>query len=103
MKLTLLQLVQRILQITDGEDVSSVGETEDSAMAVLIANRAFEYIATHSRWRHFRTYGPMETNAALNELSIPDGAYEFVRSPFYYSGQLLTYLRPEEFVHMTIA
>ena len=49
MKLTLLQLVQRILATVDSEDVASVGDTEDSAMAVLIANRAFEYMATHSR------------------------------------------------------
>lgn len=103
MKLTLLQLVQRILQVTDGEDVSDVGETDDAAVGVLIVNRAYEYMATHSRWRHFRRYTILESAAALNELGTPDGTFSFNRNMMYYAGNRLTYLLPEEFIAMTIS
>lgn len=102
MKLTLLELVQDMLNVVDSEAVTSVGETEESEMCVSIANRAFEEIATKFKWRHFKSYERLQTTANKNEMITPDGTIALDPDNLYYDGQKVFYKTPEEFLRLTI-
>ena len=108
-KLTLLELTQDMLAVVDSENVSAVGETEESGMCVNIANRAFESMATAGRWRHFRTYiSQLSTTGNTNELTLPSGCYSINLNSMYYENTANTdfepvyYKRPDDFQHFTI-
>lgn len=103
MKETLLEMVQDMLAAIEAENVTDVGDTEEADMCVRIANRAFATIATHKRWRHFRTFDRLDTTANVNEMRTKNGVYAIDPYNIYYDGQRVEYVDPKEFMHRTIA
>lgn len=103
MKLTLLQLVQRITDGIDSEAVSGVGETAESTMLVSICNRAFDIMSTSSRWRHFRRYSKLNAGTNLNEMVLPNGTFDIDNKSVYYNNSYIRYLRPDEFLSLTVS
>ena len=103
MQLTLLNLVQDMLVATDGQNVTSIDETEESSMCINIANRAFEEMIGGFRWRHMREYAQLSTGAQLNELVLPSGTFSFEPNDFYYNDNIVYYLDTERFIAITIA
>ena len=102
MKLTLVQVVQRMLAATDSENVDDVGDTGEADMCVHIANRVFEQIAVSKRWRHFKSYSSLSTSSNKNEMTIPSGTFALDPNNVYYNDNLIRYRKPEEFLYLTI-
>lgn len=101
-KLTLLQLCQDMLAAVDAENVNAVNETAEAEMCVNIANRAFEgMIGPKYRWKHLRQSVNLSTTALLNEMTLPTGTIAFDPYSLYYSGKLLTWVEPDEFIWRT--
>lgn len=104
LKLTLLELVQDMLTAVNGENVNSVGDTEEAAMCVNIANRQFEKMSAKNRWKHFKEYtSSLQTTSNLNEMNLPTGAFAFKPDTIYYDGNPVWYLTPEVFLNMVVA
>lgn len=105
MKLTLLQIVQDLLTAIDAENVNSVGDTPESGMCVNIANRAFEELATHRHWKHFRTYSRLSASTNLNDLILPTGTIAFDPYNLWYDSTNIApinYMTPEKFLEFTV-
>lgn len=103
MKLTLLQIVQDMLTAIDGENVTSVGETEEAGMCVNIANREFEKLLSKFRWRHTRTFGKLDTTANKHEMTTPSTAIAMMHDPVLYAGDRVYWMEPEAFLTYTIS
>ena len=103
MKLTLLQIVQDMLTAIDGENVTSVGETEEAGMCVNIANREFENLISKFRWRHTRTFGKLDTTAFKHEMTIPSTAIALMHDPVFYAGDRVYWMEPERFLSYTLS
>jgi len=102
MKLTLLEIVQDMLNATDSEAVSGVGETEDAGMCVNIANREFERLISKFRWRHTRAFGKLVVRTNLHEMDIPTTAIALVPNSLYYSGNRVYWMNPDRFLAYTL-
>ena len=102
MKLTLLEIIQDMLDAIDAEAVTSVGETEEAGMCVNLANRTFESIIIAKRWRHIRTYTSLSTTTNLNEMTTPTGTVALDPYNLYYNDALVEWLDPDEFLARTI-
>lgn len=101
-KLTLLQLVQDMLVAIDSENVNAVDETEEAEMCVGIANRAFEgMVGPKYRWKHLRQSCRLSTTANFNEMTLPTGTIAFDPYSLYYSGKLISWVDPDEFMYRT--
>lgn len=98
MKLTLLELCQDMLSAIDSENVTDVGETDEAAMCVNIANRCYEDMISKQRWRHLKQFAKLTTTTNKNELVTPSGTLAVDPYNVYYEGQRVEYVSPEDFL-----
>lgn len=111
MKLTLLQLVQRILNDLDSDEVNGIDDTvESSAVALTIQNCYFEMIANRN-WPHLRKLIRLDNVGDVtrpNYLKAPDNLKEMVFFKYekYRDGstrldqQEVRYKYPDEFLRI---
>lgn len=111
MKLTLLQLVQRVLNDLDSDEVNGIDETvESSQVALTIQNCYFEMISNRN-WPHLRKLIRLDNVGDVNRpnyLKAPDNLKEmdFFKYEKYKDGstrldqQEVRYKYPDEFLRL---
>jgi hypothetical protein len=72
MKLTKLQLVQRVLNAIDSDDVSEISETVESEQVAMLVDAAYDMILSDFPWPHLRDLRQLEVTTVANEMRIPD-------------------------------
>jgi hypothetical protein len=103
MKPTLLVLVQDMLAALEAENVAAVTDTDEAGMCVNIANRCYEDISLHRRWKHQKGITRLITSSNFNERTLASGTVAFDPYNLYYDGQRIYYVSPEEFLARTVA
>ena len=101
MQHTLLTLVTDMLGAIDAEGATSVTDTEESAMCVAIANRAYEAIIYKAKWKHLKQYANLVASDANNKLQGPSNTIHLDTKTVYYNGDRVSYMYPEDFIAMT--
>lgn len=101
MKHTLLTLVNDMLGAIDAEGVDAVTDTEESALCVSIANRAFEAIIYKAKWKHLRVYTTLTAGSANNQLTGPSNTIHINSRTVFYDGEPVRYVYPEDFIALT--
>lgn len=110
---TLLDVVQRYLNSTDGFFVNTIGETDEAEQAALIAQEVYERLVQDLPYRQFkRKWGQLGSVADLtkpNYLVIPEEIHSIAESEIYYNQSTeddtstinfkrIEYLEPLEFI-----
>src|SRR3990167_2541038 len=103
MKPTLLVLVQDMLGAIEAENVAAVTDTDEASMCVNIANRCYEDISLHRRWKYQKGITRLITSTEMNERTLASGTVAFDPYNLYYDSQAMYYKTPEEFLAITIA
>ena len=71
MKLSKLQLVQRVLNAIDSDDVSAITETVESEQVAMLVDAAYDMILSEFPWPHLRDLRQLEVTTVANEMRIP--------------------------------
>lgn len=71
MKLTKLQLVQRVLNAIDSDDVAAISETVESEQVAMLVDAAYDMILSEFPWPHLRDLRQLEVTTVANEMRIP--------------------------------
>lgn len=111
---TLLDVVQRYLNSTDGFFVNTIGETEEAEQVALIAQEVYERLVEDLPYRQFKRkvgqLGSVADSMKPNYLLIRDNIQRIAESQIVYnhateddtatiSYQKVTYLEPLEFLN----
>lgn len=92
MKLTRLELVQRILSALDSENVTEVGTTTESEQVALILDTVYQEILSRFVWKNLYEKRSLELTATPNELKIPEDVLHI--EWFRYNKQNVEYVDP---------
>jgi len=108
-KKTLLEIVQKILSEMDGDEVNSIGDTEESAQVTRIVVSTYDNMISNGTWPHTRravTLSNSGDNLLPTHLTLPDNVRELVF--LKYNNALITetardyqeveYLKPDDFL-----
>lgn len=101
MKMTLLEMVQNILNDMDSDSVNSIDDTEEAIQVALIIKTTYERLITKQDWPFLRTLTALTglgDTARPTTMLMPEnmGKLFWVK----YDKQTITYLPPEEFKHL---
>lgn len=112
MKLTLLDLTQRVLEFIGSENVDSIGDTDESTeVAYLIRDVYYDMLATRD-WPHLRKTSHLTSLGSTSKpthFDIPEDTQEIIPDTFYYNvsddstdeWRKLKYLEPAEFLRLS--
>lgn len=81
MKLTLLEMVQDILNDLDSDEVNSINDTVESTQVAQIIKTSFNEMISNRNWPHLRKLVQLESANDItkpNYLSVPDGMKELI-------------------------
>lgn len=99
MKLTYLDIINKILSSIDSQSVSSAGDSVESEQVGMIVNRIYNEICTLRDWPWLRVVGFNKVGLGTNawELDLPDNCMtlEYIM----YNKKQLTYKTPEEMAY----
>lgn len=112
MKLTLLDMTQRILSNMDSDEVNSIDDTYESEQVATIIRDVYMDIVTNRNWRHHRrllSILPSGTTALPTHMSIREDFKEmaFVNYNKVKTGETrqryepIKYLEPDDFLRVT--
>lgn len=101
MKKTLLTIIQDMLGAIEAENVSTVGETVESQLCTNIANRCYEDMISHKKWRHFKQKINLESTTELNILVPPQGTRAIDPYNVWYGTSKVKYIEPDRFLEIT--
>lgn len=76
MKMTLLEIVQSVLDSADDDTVNDISDTEASESAARVAKEVYFEIVDSGDWEHLNTLSPMASVSDATQptvLNIPDG------------------------------
>lgn len=99
MKLTLLQIVQRVLSAMEADMVNSISDTAESVAISKVAEDVYYELLATTDWPHLEQTGQLigSSNSAFpNLLRIPNDV-KYIKS-LWYKDKLLKYKEPEEFI-----
>lgn len=112
-KKTLLEMVQSILSDTDGDNVSSIGDTVESDQAVQVIRDTHDYIVDSLDLNHINTLDGLEATSSStpNVMTRPEGFYdiEWVKYDKKLTAggdqkyEYVTYLAPADFVDLVMS
>jgi len=98
-KLTLLQIVQRVLSAIDSDNVSSIDETPESEQIVHLINTIYSEILDDIPWYHRRELGKLEVTPDPHIMKIPNGKDHILDLNIWYNGKQIQYIEPADMVY----
>lgn len=111
MSKTVLEIVQGILSDIDGDEVNSIGDTEESDQVSRIVKSTYEALVSHTTWPHTRravALTPRSDSDYPTHMSLNDNVKELI-SIFYNTADLgetrrkykeLKYKEPDDFLRI---
>lgn len=113
MKLTLLEIVQDVLNDLDSDEVNSINDTVESQQVAQIAKTCFFEQIGNRNWPHLKKLVQLEASGELskpNYLRLPDRTKEIIGQVFQYESSKLgetkkqyvdiKYKEPDAFLRM---
>jgi len=92
MRLTKLQLVRRVLNAIDSDEVTSVSDTVESEQVGMLVDAAYDWLLSEFPWPHLRDLRTLEVTTTANQMRIPTDVVTV--NSIRYSGEDVTYLKP---------
>ena len=94
MRLTKLQLVQKVLSAIDSDNVNSISDTVESEQVGLIVDTIYDDLIGDFPWPYLRTNGVLEVTTTAHVMKIPDTVLTL--NDVYYNKEMITYIDPVE-------
>lgn len=101
MKLTLVDIVKKMLVAVDAEGVTSVNDTTEAGMCVSIANTVYNELMATKRWPHLRKAFRFTAGTGLNSLVTPTNVFSVEPEEIRYNGRKLIYVGLKRFIELT--
>ena len=101
MKQTLLEMVQNILSAMDSDEVSSIGDTQESMQVASIIKETYEDIISEREWPFLKTRIQLDHGNNLAKpttLVVPNNVAKVYT--FWYDGKEVMWLPPEDFLSL---
>jgi hypothetical protein len=98
-KLTLLQIVQRVLSAIDSDNVASIDETPESEQIVHLTNTVYSDILDDIPWYHRREVGKLLVTSDPHIMRIPDDKDHILDLNIWYNGKQIQYIEPADMVY----
>jgi hypothetical protein len=92
MKLTKLQVVQRVLNAIDSDEVTAVSETVESEQVGMLVDAAYDMILSEFPWPHLRDLRQLEVTTEAHKMRIPAGIMTV--NSVKYNKEKVTYIDP---------
>lgn len=99
MKLTLLEIVQRVLSAMEADNVNSISATAESVAISKIAEEVYYDLLGTTDWPHLEKTGQLINSGLLSQpnlLHIPEDV-KFIKE-LWYEGKELRFKEPEDFI-----
>lgn len=93
MKLTKLEIVQKVLSVIDSDNVAASDETIESEQVAMLVDTIYNDIVGEFIWPHLRTEGQLEVTTTAHVMSIPEDVLTL--NDVYYRGEKIIYIEPE--------
>ena len=100
MRLTKLKLVQDTLSLLDLDEVTVLGETQESEQVGYIVDQIYDDLNGDYPWPHLREVGTLNITSVANEFQITDGVLTL--NDIWYNGNKLTYKFPTDMLELLI-
>lgn len=94
-KLTMLQIVQRVLSITDGDEVTTIDETVESEQVAELVRTTYDDIMSEFPWYHRRSTIQLEVTAVAHEMKMPSEVDRLLSNVIYYGKKEVQWILPE--------
>jgi hypothetical protein len=114
MKMTLLEMVQDILNDTDSDEVNSVNDTTESIQVAQVIKTTFYEMISRRNWPHLRKFFTVENSTDTDRpthVLIPEAVQEVLQDTLHYDKQkvgdtktryeTVKWLAPDDFLRMT--
>jgi hypothetical protein len=112
MKLTLLDMVQRVLESIGSDSVNSIGDTEESTEAAYIIRDVYLEMLSTRDWPHLKktsTLTSLGSTSKPTHFDIPEDTQEIIPDTLKYNvsetvtpeWKALRYLTPEQFLDLS--
>lgn len=112
MKLTLLDMTQRVLESIGSEAVNSIGDTDESTEVAYVIRDVYLEMMANRDWTHTQKTGTLTSLGSTSKpthFDIPDDVQEIILDSFRYNTSAtatpqytrLSYLEPNEFLDLT--
>jgi hypothetical protein len=95
-KLTVIQIVQRVLSAIDSDNVTSISDTVESEQVKDILDTVYDRLLDDFPWDHLKEYGTLEVTAIDNEMKLPANILHL--NSIRYNKKDVQYLSPEDMV-----
>lgn len=109
--MTLLELVQEILNDTEGDEVSSIGDTWEATQTAYIIRDVYRYLITTRFYPHLHTLFQLESSSDSSKpthMRLPENIIDLEEVKYNWKLSLsekdkftkVTYLSPEDFIEL---
>ena len=96
----MLQIVQRTLSITDGDEVTTISETVESEQVAELVKTVYDDIMSEFPWYHRRSTVALEVTATANEMRIPNEVDRLLSDIIYYGDKEVHWILPENMLYL---
>jgi len=93
-KLTVIQIVQRVLSAIDSDNVTSISDTVESEQVKDILDTVYDRLLDDFPWDHLKEYGTLEVTAIDNEMKLPANVLHL--NSIRYDKKDVQYISPED-------
>jgi hypothetical protein len=95
-KLTYLQIVQRVADAIDSDNVTTVDESPEAEQIAALVQTVYADLITEFPWYHKRVSVNLEMTAVPHQLKLPNDVEQLMSDIIYYNRKPVYYWSPEK-------